>query len=406
MDRIKALHVSTQSGKSGLLLRESQHAFLYDPALLVNGDRRQEISLTMPLRSDPWRTHPMLPVFQTFLPEGYLKDRIESKFGKVLKMDDMALLALSGSNAIGRLRVSTHPEPSTEATGVESLAEIMSDQHSRDLFEYLSGKYLIGTAIAGVQPKVVVPVAQESLAHDSSKKSLGDRSTLRARQVIVKIDGGEYPGVTENEYHCLSIARNTGLIEVPDFSLSQDFRRLAIERFDRNESGEYLGFEDMVSLQGKVNADKYQGSYEMVAATIRQTCSAPHLHASLQAYYASVVLAVVLKNGDAHLKNFGMRYTDPATDDCRLSPIYDQVCTTAYIPKDLLALKLNKTRSWPNRETLEKFGRDSCAVSSPGQVIEQVQDAVAQYRPQIQGPAWGALRAIFSARPGELSGSS
>lgn len=406
MDRIKALHVSTQSGKSGLLLRESQHAFLYDPALLVNGDRRQEISLTMPLRSDPWRTHPMLPVFQTFLPEGYLKDRIESKFGKVLKMDDMALLALSGSNAIGRLRVSTHPEPSTEATGVESLAEIMSDQHSRDLFEYLSDKYLIGTAIAGVQPKVVVPVAQESLAHDSSKKSLGDRSTLRARQVIVKIDGGEYPGVTENEYHCLSIARNTGLIEVPDFSLSQDFRRLAIERFDRNESGEYLGFEDMVSLQGKVNADKYQGSYEMVAATIRQTCSAPHLHASLQAYYASVVLAVVLKNGDAHLKNFGMRYTDPATDDCRLSPIYDQVCTTAYIPKDLLALKLNKTRSWPNRETLEKFGRDSCAVSSPGQVIEQVQDAVAQYRPQIQGPAWGALRAIFSARPGELSGSS
>lgn len=406
MDRIKALHVSTQSGKSGLLLRESQHAFLYDPALLVNGDRRQEISLTMPLRSDPWRTHPMLPVFQTFLPEGYLKDRIESKFGKVLKMDDMALLALSGSNAIGRLRVSTHPEPSTEATGVESLAEIMSDQHSRDLFEYLSDKYLIGTAIAGVQPKVVVPVAQESLAHDSSKKSLGDRSTLRARQVIVKIDGGEYPGVTENEYHCLSIARNTGLIEVPDFSLSQDFRRLAIERFDRNESGEYLGFEDMVSLQGKVNADKYQGSYEMVAATIRQTCSAPHLHASLQAYYASVVLAVVLKNGDAHLKNFGMRYTDPTTDDCRLSPIYDQVCTTAYIPKDLLALKLNKTRSWPNRETLEKFGRDSCAVSSPGQVIEQVQDAVAQYRPQIQGPAWGALRAIFSARPGELSGSS
>ena len=406
MDRIKALHVSTQSGKSGLLLRESQHAFLYDPALLVNGDRRQEISLTMPLRSDPWRTHPMLPVFQTFLPEGYLKDRIESKFGKVLKMDDMALLALSGSNAIGRLRVSTHPEPSTEATGVESLAEIMSDQHNRDLFEYLSDKYLIGTAIAGVQPKVVVPVAQESLAHDSSKKSLGDRSTLRARQVIVKIDGGEYPGVTENEYHCLSIARNTGLIEVPDFSLSQDFRRLAIERFDRNESGEYLGFEDMVSLQGKVNADKYQGSYEMVAATIRQTCSAPHLHASLQAYYASVVLAVVLKNGDAHLKNFGMRYTDPTTDDCRLSPIYDQVCTTAYIPKDLLALKLNKTRSWPNRETLEKFGRDSCAVSSPGQVIEQVQDAVAQYRPQIQGPAWGALRAIFSARPGELSGSS
>ncbi len=407
MERIKSLYVSTAAGQSGVLFKDAQHQFLYDPDLLVSEDRRREVSLIMPLRTDPWRTNPMLPVFQTFLPEGYLKDRIETKFGKLIKMDDMALLAMSGGNSIGRLQVSVSKDRPSDASGVESLHEIMSDQRGRDLFEYLSDKYLIGTAIAGVQPKVVVPVESQAEAVDDAlrnKGSLGDRTTLRVKQVIVKIDGGEYPGVSENEYHCLSIAAKcTGLLDVPKFTLSNDLRRLAIERFDRGRSGQYLGFEDMVALQGRVNREKYDGSYEMVAKTIKDTCSPSLLRSSLLHFYTSIVLAVVLRNGDAHLKNFGMLYTDPATDDCRLSPIFDQVCTTAYIEKDLMALTLNKSKSWPSRATLEKFGSQTCEIRSPGDVIDQVLDAVAEYRPDIQGPVWTDLQKIFSGNSSFLS---
>ena len=81
----------------------------------------------------------------------------------------------------------------------------------------------------------------------------------------------ESPELAANEFHCLSIAKNAGL-EVPEFWLSEDQKRLVIERFDRAR-GSVLGFEDMVSLQGKQNADKYDGSIESVAKAIRLNAS-------------------------------------------------------------------------------------------------------------------------------------
>ncbi len=53
-----------------------------------------------------------------------------------------------------------------------------------------------------------------------------------------------------------------------------------------------------------------------------------------------VVMNYFLKNGDAHLKNFGLFFSD---DFSRiwLAPAYDVVTTTAYIFKDKPALMKN-----------------------------------------------------------------
>jgi serine/threonine-protein kinase HipA len=88
-----------------------------------------------------------------------------------------------------------------------------------------------------------------------------------------------------------------------------------------------------------------------------------------------------MRNGDAHLKNFGMLYTDPGTDDCRLSPVYDIVCTTIYIPGDRPALALDGRRDWPDRATLCAFGREHCGVDHPEAVIDRTVDAVASHAP-------------------------
>ena len=404
MERIRLLHVATTQGYAGVLLKDGQHQFSYDPSIAVpSADQARAISLTMPVRAAPWRTTPMLPAFQTSLPEGFLSDRIRERFGKLFKMDDMAMLALSGGNAIGRLRVSTTREASAAPpAAAESLKEILADQGSRDLFEYLCDKYLISTSIAGVQPKVVVPVegnrgAAISVRGASAKASIGERSTLRARQLIVKVDSGDYPHIAENEYHCLAIAKRCAdLFRVPPFSLSQDRRRLAVERFDLGADG-YLGFEDMVSLQGRVNDGKYDGSYELIAQTIRDNCSPLRLQDSLARFFASVVLAVAVRNGDAHLKNFGLLYTSPVTDDCELSPLFDQVCTTLYLPKDIMALNLGRSRSWPVRAALVKFGAETCHVKKPAQIIDQIVDATLTYRPAMNGPGWKELRPILHA---------
>jgi len=400
LPRVELLHVSTPTGLAGRLTKASQHSFTYDTRALAQGDRGFEISLTMPLRPESYNRTLMLPVFQTFLPEGFLKDRIHERFGKVLRIDDMALLALSGENAIGRLRLSRNTDPGPGQGDVESLSEILSDHGSRDLFRYLSDRYLIRSGISGVQPKVMLAAedrhdssSQKISPDPSSKAGVGERTTLRARQLIVKVGGDDYPGLAENEFHCLAIARALDL-PVPAFWLSDDRDRLVIERFDFDRaSGRYLGFEDMVALHGLVNDRKYEGSYENVAKAIATNASPALKSRSLEEYFGSLVLSIVLQNGDAHLKNFGLLYTDPGSDDCRLSPIYDIVCTTIYIPKDRLALSLAGTRDWPGRGTLCDFGRTHCLVAHPERVVDRVLDVAGSYSPDNDDTGiWAQIR--------------
>lgn len=388
--RVKTLHVSTTQGYAGLLSKEGQHVFGYASDVVADDDDARSIALSMPVRAESYQTTPMLPAFQTFLPEGFLANRIVEKFSKTMRVDDMALLALSGGNAIGRIRVSQSREFDTDKANSESLKEILGSTGSKELFEYLCDRYLIASGISGIQPKVILE-ATDDLATNTKNKprapksagktGIGEKSALRGRSLIVKVSGDDYPHLTENEFHCLSIARKLQL-PVPNFWLSEDRNRLAIERFDIDEkTGDFLGFEDMVSLQGKVNERKYEGSYENVALAIRQNATPAWLQQSLNEFFASVALSMVLKNGDAHLKNFGLLYTHPEADDCRLSPLYDVVCTTVYLPKDLPALSLARQKTWPARDVLVAFGRDVCRVNNPAAVIDRILDVATEYRP-------------------------
>ena len=78
-----------------------------------------------------------------------------------------------------------------------------------------------------------------------------------------------------------------------------------------------------------------------------------------------VALSFLVDNGDAHLKNFGLLYTDPTTSDCRLAPAFDVVNTTAYIPEDVLALDLCGQKSFFSaRQGLLDFAK-VCQVADP-----------------------------------------
>lgn len=125
----------------------------------------------------------------------------------------------------------------------------------------LCTRYLFGSAVAGVQPKVLLSaerVAAEHSRGDDNKMSLVDRATVRAAQYLVKARDGEFPDLAANKSHCLSIEKNAEH-EVPEFWLSEDQKRLVIARFDR-QSGVVLGFADRVSFQGKQNSEKRVGA--------------------------------------------------------------------------------------------------------------------------------------------------
>jgi serine/threonine-protein kinase HipA len=180
-----------------------------------------------------------------------------------------------------------------------------------------------------------------------------ERATMASAGFIVKSWGNDYPHLAANEYFCMTAAKRAGL-RTPEFFLSDNGGLFIMRRFDIAPDGFPIGFEDMCSLQALGTAQKYTGSYERVARSIRDFVSGDKLMESREQFFATLVLSMMVRNGDAHLKNFGVLYSSPL-DAVSIAPVYDVVTTTAYIKKDVPALSLAGTKKWWPRKVLDRF---------------------------------------------------
>src|SRR5262249_30168210 len=121
-----------------------------------------------------------------------------------------------------------------------------------------------------------------------------------------------------------------------------------------------------------------------------------------------IAFTVMVRNGDGHLKNFGLLYDHP--DDrqsVRLAPLYDVVTTSLYGATNprthitkydrTLALNLRKSRNYPDRAALLAFGRDHCGVARPEEVVERIRDALSETlqenRGRVPEELWEGLNA-------------
>ena len=130
---------------------------------------------------------------------------------------------------------------------------------------------------------------------------------------------------------------------------------------------------------------KYQGSYQRIAEMLRYIQLD---NDSLARFFEQVAFSVMVRNGDGHLKNFGVLYS--SVDDCRLSPMFDVVTTSIYrytryeggpeLENQTLALKLfagkQHTKAYPTTEELLRFGTAICGVAKPALVIGRIADAM------------------------------
>jgi serine/threonine-protein kinase HipA len=96
----------------------------------------------------------------------------------------------------------------------------------------------------------------------------------------------------------------------------------------------------------------------------------------------------MVRNGDGHLKNFGVLYTTPA--DARLAPMFDIVTTSIYrytrydggpeLEDRTLVLKLfagkGQTRAYPSTDELLQFGSKVCGVAKPAEVLRRIAHAM------------------------------
>lgn len=359
------LQVATPQGDSGKILTSAgDYLFRYHE----DAHARAAISLLMPVRLDEYRRRELHPIFQMNLPEGYVLEQLRNRLAKVANVDPMLLLALSGSSSpIGRVAVSSSEVDALlrrQQFPGEKLEEILAWDGAEDIFAGLVDRYILRAGISGVQPKVLVPEHQGSVPQ---------RFTSKTSDLIIKSGQDEFPGLAINEFLCMSVAREAG-IAVPEFYLSANAKLFVMRRFDRDKQLNPIGFEDMAALMGLAAEQKYSKSYSAIAKAIRLFCPPEQVQSSLAQLFAMVTLSCIVGNGDAHLKNFGLLYSDPTQRDARLAPAYDIVNTTAYIPEDVLALDLVGNKSlFASRQGLLDFAQ-VCDVARPEEVIrEQLQ---------------------------------
>jgi serine/threonine-protein kinase HipA len=374
-EKIRLLNVSIgDTDTAGQLIRTSNYEFRY----LQPDAQQSSVALLMPPEQQlTWQDGDLFPPMDQNLPEGDLFMKIRELFPKQ-SMTPMHMLALVGRNGIGRLGYSLPDHPPAPISPTLSKRELLETAYTPEVFNDLVAAYLsTGAGIAGMQPKIMVP----------------DRPTVPIPSLIVKAASPAYPGLAANEFLCLTAAREAG-IDTPAFELSNDGQMLVLDRFDlvMYDDGrvERLGFEDIAALAGLRVRDilsdrKYQGSYQRIAELLRQL-QLPN--ANLHRFFEQVAFSIMVRNGDAHLKNFGLLYRSP--EQVWLAPMFDVVTTSIYtytryaggpeLEDRTLALKLfagkHHTKAYPTKEELEKFGQRVCGVTQPARTLERIAQAM------------------------------
>ena len=367
----EVLDVWVGNKRVGQLLQED-HIYIFQYQDIASLDPRKDlVSLTMPVRARQYETQVLMPPFQMVLPEGALLENLRTRFAKVLNIsNDVLLLKLIGNDTIGRARFTEAGAPlETDAQPGYSLTDLLTYPGTEDLFRELVDQLAVRSGVSGVQPKV--------LWNDYGKKI-----ALPSGRYILKSAGHEYPGLAVNEYFCLRAAQACGLT-TPEFHLSDSGKLLVVGRFDMDKNNHQLAFEEVCGLLHRSRHGKYDSSYEAVADTIQKTPCDPPGQARRD-LFKSVLLSMVLKNGDAHLKNFGILYDD--TERKWLAPVYDLVSTVVYQPKDVPALTLAGRKQWPVVEVLVDFGLHACGLRNKDvkQCIDEVKSGISNIKPQLK----------------------
>jgi len=320
-----------------LSLEDDSYVFNYkDDSLYV-------VSLTMPVRKASWNTKKLHPIFEMNMPEGSLREAIKNHFSKLQNMDDINFLKLIGPYMLGRIKFNELKNQEN----IFLLDDILKSDKT-DLFEELMKKFAIRSGVSGVQPKLLL-TAQ-------------NKTTMLFEHFIVKSWERNYPQLALNEYFCMRAVKNANL-PTPKFYISDDISMFVMKRFDVKEDNSYLGFEDMCVLTARGTDEKYNGSYEEIVRVIKDVVSPTRRKESLKIFFTAILMNHFLRNGDGHLKNYGVLYENDY-EDVRLAPIYDVITTTIYIKNDIPALKLGDAKLWWKEKTLKTFATKSCGLSN------------------------------------------
>ncbi|MGD7034574.1 type II toxin-antitoxin system HipA family toxin [Methylotuvimicrobium buryatense] len=292
------------------------------------------------IMAEPWtRNQRLHPTLSNLLPEGSLRELIAQGL-KVHVDNEFHILSYLGADLPGAL-VAEPMEP-------DDVPDSVLNTHGKARaikFDNVSPENKF--SLAGVQMKF-------SMKEKDGRYNLSKGDVLG--DWIVKTPSTKHKDVPVNEYTAMKLAELVGvdipeikLVELnkldnlPQINLPDEKLAFAIKRFDRDNDAR-IHMEDFAQVLVKYAHEKYNSAnYEQIGRII-YGFSGDGL-ADAQQFARRLLVNILLANGDAHLKNWSLIYSDKITP--RLSPAYDIVTTSLYIDGERhFALNLGKTKEW------------------------------------------------------------
>ena len=395
-------------GKRAGRLTESEEGYVFRyEAKFLEDPGALPISVTLPLRKEPFLSRELHPFFDGLLPEGWTLEHV-ARNRNLDPEDRMDLLLACCRECVGAVSIGEDASsPGEDNSEEDSLGGIGADEvppaaasHpdaarpdgdnrclcccepvETGLAHPACSRRLFGTdrppvldltlealyRLAGHALTGFVPGVQPKMSLTRLFRNGRGTLTLRSGQCtyLAKPQVPEYRALPENEALTMAMAAAAGIETAPCGLLPLASGELCYVtlRMDRLEAGKeglkpaQRPMEDFCQATEHPTRRKYKGSMELVARTLRRLSDDPGR--DLAELLRRTLFIFLSGNADMHLKNFSF-LQDGHTR--RLAPAYDLLSTRLVISErddpEELALPLNGKKNRLKREDFALFARN------------------------------------------------
>ncbi|PLS28685.1 type II toxin-antitoxin system HipA family toxin [Bifidobacterium parmae] len=329
----KELLVFVEDQYCGILREDDhgKHSFTYDGTQ----PNPPQLSLSMPLRSEPWTGKPVEAYIDGVLPdERAIRSRIASLYDDVNANNPFSLLTAIGLDCAGGVQF-VLPEHADSFRQDATLKPISEGEIARRL------RGIAGTggrswqmndehwSLNGAQDKIAL-----RFEHGQWFEALGSAATTH----IIKPGISGYHEQAFNEYVCMKAIQKLGIpTATTDFRVFDGLPVLVSTRWDRRliiradgtTTIARIHQEDFCQATSHMTSEKYQAEggpgAEEIAACIRDNALG---NDSATLFLIALILNFLMAGTDAHAKNYAI--LEPIGARPTLAPLYDIASMHAY----------------------------------------------------------------------------
>lgn len=340
------LRVFLHDSEVGLLLKDPSGAisFKYADSWLAK-ENAVPVSLSLPLRADPFRGAPVLAVFENLLPDAeHLKRAVAEKVG-AQGTDAYSLLSSIGRDCVGALQFIPEGEELVPGQGLSG--EVLAEQQIENLLNSLvktplglDGKTEFRISIAGAQEKTAL------LWHEGrwmKPHGVTPTSHILKNQMGRLPNGMDLSNSVENEFFCLKLLGAFGLpVNRAEIGKFGSRTVLVVERFDRKWTSAdrliRLPQEDCCQALSCPPALKYQNNGGPGMVQILDLLKGADFPLEDQrTFLKAQILFWLIGATDGHAKNFSI-FLGPR-GRFRLTPLYDVLSAQPSLDQNQIARK-------------------------------------------------------------------